>query len=706
MIKIKKMFVLTSIIFTMSTLMYSCSTSNIENKQDENKDKIINNLTKEQIKFINKNNINSLILKFEGLLKNKILDLNIFPNLEIIENETFINKEINYIKFNEKIKIIKENAFLNIKSLKELKIPISLKSIEKNAFNNAFQDDSLVNLNNSCIENIGENAFSKNKNLKILSNNPNINNLIKNSKFEGSIIENNNDQGGEFSGLQVNKYLSIISNLSINKKTNISSLNDQLLTNELKNKNPNKNYLIEILDNSSESKGILRLKLIEKNDNIDENIEILGFQSLKNKNYFISEANINSSKWFKNKQLKENINNWSNENWIEYLSKLEISLENNKEIHNLIELSNSLDIQFIYNDNKQSFSIKLSTNYKKYKNKTWIKDEIQPIIGKRLSSFNGTDYKITFPNNDELFNFIKNNLNIIGANKDLYISKRYASYYLYEINGLLIKNSLNNILEISNEYKSYLKSYLNINPNDILSLEFQDAFPNDIDGILNLNYKLVSYPKIASSTTKTHFLGSYEISGFKKYSENINFQISLLPNQKRFISLKKQINSQISKNEFKNMLNGEIKQLDNFGFLSSMQSHKIETLQLLIDDDLTQENIKRNKIKTVIENFSMILNNIDIVEDSFFYKTNYFYNSTRANQKDKGIIIRNLYLSTDKENKAKIEKNGNIWIYKFPITINLELNNSTSFSILSSKVITKNIECSMTLLKNDIDSML
>lgn len=692
---IKKILLPILLIPVMS--MVSCSFNKIENnngniEKDPAKDNIYNKLTKEQILYINEINSKMFVEKFPELLSsNGTLDLSIFKNLIAINENSFMRfKNIKKIIFNEKIREIKNNAFKDINSLIELEIPNSLETIGENAFNNAFHNENVfVNFNHNVnLKNIGSGAFN-NSNIKISVSNDEIRKKIIQSGFEESkILFGENSSGGHFSNLSVDKYFSIISTLDINDNTILSSLTSEKLTNELKIKFPNKNYKLSILENSSEYNGLLNLNLVIDGKNYG--ITVSGFNSLKkDEKYIINEISINKNEWFKNFQTESNIKNWNDENWKSYLLNLEIANYDLNKFYNLLDYGKNIEYKIKY-DNKKIF-ILLSTHYKKFNKNNWVDDE--NISSITIGLKNNTGYVLELPTKNDLYNFIKNILELNETNKNIYVSQRYSSYYLHGAK-YLSNNLLNNILQIPNNYLEYIKKNLNFNGSDRISIEFFEIFPNDFDGILRFSYNFVN-----ANDNKILFSGIYEISGFKKIDlKNINFNMKIIKgNNSLFNTYLKIINSHFSKEQLNGMNENQSFDIDNFGFIGNNSG-----INLLHDGNDQDVNSKRVNFDSFNEKYELSLNDIVLNEDSINFDTNYF---DSINNGIEGYVIKYLSINTDKKYKAKITKINNLWQYNFPIKISMGISNATSFSVDTSKEITIEKTCSMIMNENDINSL-
>lgn len=494
--------------------------------------------------------------------------------------------------------------------------------------------------------------------------------------------------GGYFSGLTVEKYLTIISSLKINNTTSLSMLSDEKLNNELKKEFPQKNYSVTILKDSSEHQGILNLglKLSSIGNQID--VKIFGFDSFKKSEvYIINNVSLNTNEWFKNMQNEETIKNWTNENWKIYLSTLKISDFDLNNSYDLLNIKDNINYQIKYENKK--ISITLKTNYKKYNGTHWIEEisEMFHIGGKGLGS-----YDIKLPNKNDLYNFIKNILEINEANRNNYINNKYASYYLH-LSKSTSNETLNNILKIPDTYLNYIKQNLNINDMDRVSIRFNEIYPNDTNGILRFSYDFVD-----ASSNSTLFTGVYLINGFKKiYQEmSANMKIikqdgSLFNSYLRFIKNEKQKEILNSMQENQSLL------LKNFCFLG-----KVNTSNFNLLHDEQNENINQEEFDWLNKSFLLLLNNSYLNENSINFKTNYF--SDPNNLDNSGYIIKYLYISTDTSKNAKITKSNNVWTYSFPITISLGIWNSEDFLSNTSLDIKLDSNCTMTINQNDINS--
>lgn len=690
--KIKKLLFMPILLSPIIT-MISCSSNQINNNSDySSNSEISENLTKEQVLYINSNNARKYIEKFPNLLSNDgTLDLSIFMNLISINENAFVGIEnIKRIIFNEKITQIKDGAFKNINSLIELDIPSSLEKIGQNAFNNAFSNkEVIINFNNNeKINEIGTNAFIG-KNLKISVHNDVIKSKIISSNFDtNNIISDLSPIGGYFSGLTVDKYLTIISSLKINNATSLSMLNDEKLNNELKNEFPQKNYSVTILKESSEHQGILNLGLKLSTNSNQINLKISGFDSFKKSEvYIINNVSLNSNKWFKNIQSEESIKNWTNENWKTYLSTLKVSDFDLKNSYDLLDIKDNINYQIKYENKK--ISITLQTNYKKYNGTHWIEEisEMFYIGGKGSGS-----YDIKLPNKNDLYNFIKNILEINEANRNNYIDDKYASYYLH-LSKSTSNDTLNNIIKIPNNYLDYIKQNLNINDMDRISIRFNEIYPNDTSGILRFSYDFVD-----ASNNSTLFTGIYLIDGFKKiYQEmSVNMQIikqdgSLFNTYLRLIKNEKQ------KEVLNNMQENQSLSLKNFGFLGKGNPNEFNLLH-----DEQNENKNQVEFDWLNRSFLLLLNNSYLDENSIDFKTNYF--SDPKNLDNSGYIVKYLYISTDVKKDAKITKSNNVWTYSFQITVSLGIWNSEDFLSNTSLDIKLDSNCTMTINKNDINN--
>lgn len=693
-------------IILMSTInLISCGVINNSKEENDsnNNDKLINNdvsknLTADQILYIDKININIFMSKFSNLLSNNgILNLSIFKNLLEIRDGAFMGKNISSIIFNEKISKIEKNAFKGINSLKGFVMPNSIKFVGEEAFSNAFYSnfDTTVTFNqNSEIKLIENNAFSINEKLKISTSSEFIKKLLIDSNFNANkIITNNESVGGYFNDLYVDNYLTIISSLNFNKNTVLSSLTNEKLNEELKQKFPNKNYQLSILSESSEYKGILKLRIFI--DNTQQNIQVSGFNSLKqDDDYVIDKIVIDSNKWFTNLKKEIDVNNWNKDEWISYLSNLEI--RNNESIqYDLLNIGDNVTYSLEYDSNKKSMFIILTTNYKKLDGSNWI-NESTNILNKKIGILNNTGFILKFPDKNNLYDFIKNILEIDEKNRESMINQRYSSYYTHAISGLKQYTLLNNILKIPEKYKSYINESLGIIQNDIISIEFNTIFSNDIDGILKFNYNF----KKKSSIDDVLFTGVYQIDGFKKITkDDLNITMTINRTSTLFQTNLKQINNLLSKQQLQNMQTNQTIELNNIGFGPIATS-----INLLSDGNDQNASSKKTKFEQSIKNYSLLIKNFELESKSINFSTNYF-NYIGNRDDTKGYIIKYLSISTNKSKKGKITKT-HIWSYSFPITVYLGIINSNNFS--SESILDMEIEsnCTMTMLSNDINGLI
>lgn len=702
--KIKVILLIPIMSFPILSLISCSSTSSSQEKENSNKndkldsDDISKNLTDDQVLYIDKENVDIFISKFPNLLSNNgVLDLSIFKNLEEIRESAFIGRNIKSIIFNNKVSKIEKYAFKGMFSLKGFTIPDSLTFIGEEAFLNAFSpsiETTLIFDQNSKIKLIGNNAFSNNEKLQISISNESIKELLIQSQFnQNKIISNINNSSGYFNGLYIDKYLSIISSLNINKNSVLSLLTNDNLNEQLNKKFPNKNYQLNILENTSEYEGILNLKL--SFDGIQENITITGFNSLKNNvNYIINKLVINSDKWYSDLKKESEVNAWNKDQWVSYLSNLEIRDDNNIP-YDLLKIGNNVSYVFEYNSTKKTMFVILTSNYKKYNGTNWV-NETNNILNKKIGILNNTGFPIEFPSKNNLYDFIKNILQVKESIKNSMITSRYASYYSHAFNGLKLNTLLNNILEIPDKYLTYIKENLMLSSNDVISIEFSNVFSNDVDGILNFNYDF----KKRNNIDSTLFSGSYQINGFKKITKNdLSTTMSINKDSSLFQSNLKQINNVLSKEQLKNMESNQSIELNNFGF--GLINNQIN---LLIDGNDEQSNSKKTKFEQLIKNYSILIKNSILESNSIDFNTNYF-NDGNNNDDTRGYIIKYLSISVNKSIKAKISKT-HIWTYSFPITISIGIANANNF--VSESISDMEIEsnCTMTILSSDIDKLL
>lgn len=711
-----------AIVGAMPIIATSCSNSNNNNIQSKpEQDNNNNNINLNTITSINKKSFRDIWFKHPSLFQNDTLNLSFLPNLETIENDTFMldensansNSKISKIIFNKKLKTIGNNAFKNIQSLNSLNFPSSIEHIGNHSFDNAFVNDfSKIIFNNehTSLQTIGNNSFLNNNNLNlfILNNEP-LKTKFENNKesigYKNTILTDDLDSSGRIGNLEISKFLPIISLLELTNQTRLSSLTNEILNNKIKlniaiQSNPiYKNTTFEIQDGSSEKLGVLKLKINISNINFLNNenvVTISGFDKISAKKLSLSSIKINSYNYFENLQEVQNIHSWTDNEWKKYLSEINVKTINGDEYFNLAleKHSNDIDLNFKYNYINDKHTLYLISKIKNniYTSGKWIQDG--EIIQTEIKGANLKPINFELPNNkNDLYDFLNKKIEINEQERNDLITNLYASKYLSNFR-LRIKTWTNTLLKINDKYIEYSKK-LGIGK---INIEARDAYANDIDGILSFNYHIKDEENISNSYL---YINSYQIDGFKKINNLFNNKPTISINnngqniKNRFIQ---KINEIKTKNELNNLSSNkgtiEIPNLgvNGYGILATTENN---TKAIILNDISKGEEINSKLFDTQSNKFEFtnsIFINKQFISKNINFSTNLFNNE---------FIINSLFFRTNMSEKAKlIGINNNTFKYESNIEIIVSLCKN-SIDNDNNQEFKFNGKLSLTLLLND-----
>lgn len=308
-----------------------------------------------------------------------------------------------------------------------------------------------------------------------------------------------NSDGGEYNGLKVSSYLSVIKNIKkLNQATLIDEnikLNSEWFNNQLHEANNEQYQNLNLsLIGANTKDGTIELKL--SGNNLEANITISGFYTIaKSFKILNNPFAINYENWFNTNTILDNgdINsfNSSNKNLLigwDQLKQIEITFDNNQKA----EVNNS-DFEIIniklsgdQANKKLKINFELKQKFYEYKNNNWtvIDQNIDPIRMDTTSTI-----EVNFPSMNDLLNFILEKTQIIDKQS---FDKYYPSFYLGQANQAIDNNSNINFildkLDINNLIQKYKNNYFK----DINYLaKVSDVSANDTNGTLNFLLSIV-----------------------------------------------------------------------------------------------------------------------------------------------------------------------------------------------------------------------
>lgn len=423
---------------------------------------------------ISQTNIKQLLNVYQGSIFNSgILNLNYFPNLVTIADNTFANSATNIFK----------------EPLTQVIFNPNIISIGANAFSN----NSIIKITidkSSKLTSIGKDAFSNNQLTSITVANEKIKTLFSAANFSGTINVLNSDStnpppikpeppapppvqpppvvtdeefawGGQITNTKLitSSYNLVANALGLVPQDVLSRLDMKALNANLHKTYPNLN--VSLANGSNETTGVLNLTLNGSYSNNSGNVSLInnkpmlisGFYTFKS-NYVLSinSASINLNKYFGNLQTKNSMLNWTTNDWMnQYLETLNASFPFDGEGVSVLELyKNQFLKNFSFNfsldnKNKPSLTIKAIWEPKQYQNGTW--DSI-------INSLNNSgEYPIRF-NNTSLIQIP----NLVQAkqyfvNQTIVDNTNAANYYASYVRNSLIKNLANNFTDFFNLIK-------------------------------------------------------------------------------------------------------------------------------------------------------------------------------------------------------------------------------------------------------------